>query len=167
MNSLRKQQIRITTTLILSLIVCHYGEAQPTNTDVSLCALTDEALKHASEVRELKPLSAVPCVVEDKAAVTQFLQDTIREDLPPQKLAMEELAYRAIGLIPDSFDYQHGLVEFLVGQIGGYYNPKKKLFVMAGWLPASVQQGVAVHELTHALQEWIRRSINSGVISAD
>jgi hypothetical protein len=149
----QEQLIRITLTLSLIVLAARYIEAQPTNTDVSLCALTDKALKHASEVRELTPRSPVPCVVEDKAAVTQFLQDTIREDLPPQKLAMEELAYRAIGLIPDSFDYQHGLVEFLVGQIGGYYNPKKKLFVMAGWLPALVQQGVAVHELTHALQD--------------
>lgn len=145
--------IAIAVTVNLMVLAAQYVEAQPTNTDVSLCALTDKALKHASEVRELKPLSPVPCVVENKAAVTQFLQDTIREDLPPQKLAMEELVYRAVGLIPDSFDYQHGLVEFLVGQIGGYYNPKKKLFVMAGWLPASVQQGVAVHELTHALQD--------------
>jgi hypothetical protein len=123
------------------------------HTDVSLCSLSREALNGASAVRGLEPRAAVPCVVEDKAAVTQFIHETIREDLPPQKLVNEEVAYKAIGLIPESFDYQHALVDFLVGQIGGYYNPKKKLFVMAGWLPASVQGGVAVHELTHALQD--------------
>lgn len=122
-------------------------------TDSSLCALSRQALKGASAVRELVPRAPVPCIVEDKASVTRFIQETIREDLPPQKLAHEEVAYKAIGLIPESFDYQHALVDFLVSQIGGYYNPKKKLFVMAGWLPASVQEGVAVHELTHALQD--------------
>lgn len=129
------------------------ADALSAQADSSLCAMSTEALGHASAVRELKALSSVPCVVEDKAAVTRFIQDTIREDLPPEKLAMEELAYRAVGLLPDSFDYQHGLVDFLVSQIGGYYNPKKKLFVMADWLPASIQGGVAVHELTHALQD--------------
>lgn len=127
----------------------------------SLCELATGALKRASEVRGLKPKADVPCLVQDQAAVTSFIQATIREDLPPQKLAMEELAYKAIGLIPKSFDYQNRLVEFLVSQIGGYYNPKKQHFVMAGWLPASVQGSVAEHELTHALQD---QYYNLGVI---
>jgi hypothetical protein len=121
--------------------------------DQSLCALSREALSGASVVRELALKADVPCVVEDKFAVANFIQETIKEDLPPRKLAQEEIVYKAIGLIPDAFDYQHALVEFLVSQIGGYYNPKRKLFVMAGWLPAAVQGSVAVHELTHALQD--------------
>lgn len=130
-----------------------WAQDSSNESDASLCSLSREALTGASAVRELAPRASVPCIVEDKAAVTRFIQETIREDLPPQKLAHEEVAYKAIGLIPGSFDYQHALVDFLVSQIGGYYNPKKKLFVMAGWLPASVQKGVAVHELTHALQD--------------
>lgn len=126
----------------------------PQDTKVSsLCDMSHKVLKEASAVRGLSVVSTVPCIVEDKEAVRTFLNDTIRTELPPHKLAMEEVAYKAIGLIPDSFDYQTGLVEFLVTQIGGYYNPKKKLFVMAGWLPAALQKGVAVHELTHALQD--------------
>jgi len=144
------------TITALSLIASVFLPANQARAQVdpnSLCELATGALKRASEVRGLKPKSDVPCLVQDKAAVTSFIQDTIREDLPPQKLAMEELAYKAIGLIPKSFDYQNRLVEFLVSQIGGYYNPKKKHFVMAGWLPASVQGSVAEHELTHALQD--------------
>lgn len=148
--------------LIASLSVCAVilstgapvtAQEGANNPDLSLCALSQQALRNASAVRQLTPRTDVPCIVQDKAAVTRFIEETIREDLPPRKLAQEELAYKAIGMIPDSFDYQHALVEFLVSQIGGYYNPKKKLFVMAGWLPAAVQGGVAVHELTHALQD--------------
>lgn len=119
----------------------------------TLCAISREALSGASVVRELPLKADVPCVVEDRVAVANFIQETIKEDLPSQKLAQEEIVYKAIGLIPDTFDYQHALVDFLVSQIGGYYNPKRKLFVMAGWLPGSVQGSVAVHELTHALQD--------------
>jgi len=148
----------VATALISGLLAASCARAQSSQTslvktDSSLCAASRQALVLASKVRQLAPRSEVPCVVQDKQEVSEFIHETIREDLPPQKLAMEELAYRAIGLIPDTFDYQHELVEFLVSQIGGYYNPKKKLFVMAGWLPASVQAGVAVHELTHALQD--------------
>jgi hypothetical protein len=68
-------------------------------------------------------------------------------------MEMEQLAYRAIGIIPDDYDYGKSLVGFLVSQLGGYYDPKRERFVMAAWLPASVQETVAVHELTHALQD--------------
>jgi hypothetical protein len=150
--------VRIILPLLITLSCFSTGslawaQGASIESDASLCSLSGEALSGASAVRELVPRAAVPCIVEDKAAVTRFIQETIRADLPPHKLAHEEVAYKAIGLIPESFDYQHALIDFLVGQIGGYYNPKKKLFVMAGWLPASVQKGVAVHELTHALQD--------------
>jgi len=85
--------------------------------------------------------------------VQQFLEETIRTELPPAKMEMEQLAYRAIGMIPDDYDYGTNLVRFLVSQLGGYYDPKRERFVMAAWLPASVQETVAVHELTHALQD--------------
>jgi hypothetical protein len=68
-------------------------------------------------------------------------------------MEMEQLAYRSIGLIPDDYDYGKSLVSFLVSQLGGYYDPKRERFVMAAWLPSSVQETVAVHELTHALQD--------------
>jgi len=66
---------------------------------------------------------------------------------------MEQLAYRAIGMLPDDYDYGKNLVRFLVSELGGYYDPKRARFVMAAWLPADAQQAVAVHELTHALQD--------------
>lgn len=118
-----------------------------------LCALAPVAIEQASAIRGLQIKNQVPCLVQDKGAVKAFLDETIEQDLPPQKLAMEQLAYRAIGMIPDNFDYGSGLVQFLVSQLGGYYDPKRKRFVMAAWLPAVVQEPVAVHELTHALQD--------------
>lgn len=118
-----------------------------------LCALAPVALERASDIRGLRIKQPVPCLVQDKDAVKGFLDETIERDLPPQKLQMEQIAYRAIGMIPDDFDYGTQLVQFLVSQLGGYYDPKKKRFVMAAWLPALVQETVAVHELTHALQD--------------
>jgi hypothetical protein len=96
---------------------------------------------------------AIPCIAQDKEQVRGFLEETIRTELPPAKMEMEQLAYRSIGIIPDDYDYGKSLVSFLVSQLGGYYDPKRERFVMAAWLPSSVQETVAVHELTHALQD--------------
>jgi hypothetical protein len=125
----------------------------PTPASLALCDQSREALVEASSIRGLPVISPVPCTVQDKPLVEAFLHETIKTELPPQKIQMEELAFRAVGLIPDDFNYGKQLVDFLVSQIGGYYDPKEKRFVMAAWLPSSIQHGVAVHELTHALQD--------------
>jgi hypothetical protein len=165
------------TTLVTALLlgsVLYRGVglafATPTITPASLCDTSQRALTEASAIRELQVLNPVPCVVQDKPLVEAFLHETIKTDLPPHKIEMEELAFRAVGLIPDDFPYGTRLVEFLVSQIGGYYDPKRKHFVMASWLPATVQHGVAVHELTHALQDQhfgLRKLLNPGAGTTD
>jgi hypothetical protein len=91
--------------------------------------------------------------VQDQKAVQAFIEATIKRDLAPQKLEMEQTGFRAIGMIPDDYDYAKSMVQFLVSQLGGYYDPREKRFVMAAWLPLITQETVAVHELTHALQD--------------
>jgi hypothetical protein len=66
---------------------------------------------------------------------------------------MEETWYRALGIVPDDYPYEQGIVQAYVQQIGGYYDPEKKRFVMLDTMPGQLQAPVAVHELTHALQD--------------
>lgn len=136
-------------------LVC-VGMAPPTaaaDTTADLCAISPVALSRASKIRGLSVRKAIPCVAQDKTQVREFLEETIRTELPPTKMEMEQLAYRSIGIIPDDYDYGKSLVSFLVSELGGYYDPRRERFVMAAWLPSSVQETVAVHELTHALQD--------------
>ncbi|RMG44640.1 MAG: hypothetical protein D6719_01440, partial [Candidatus Dadabacteria bacterium] len=58
-----------------------------------------------------------------------------------------------LGLIPPQFNYEKQMIDFYLTQIAGYYDPEKKHFIMASWMPAIMQQPIAVHELTHALQD--------------
>ena len=58
-----------------------------------------------------------------------------------------------IGFIPLDFNYQQGLIDLYLSQLGGYYDPEKRHFVMAAWMPVMLQTTIAVHELTHALQD--------------
>jgi hypothetical protein len=118
-----------------------------------MCSVAEQALRDATRIRQLTPSNPVPCVVRSRPEVEKFLKDMIAEKFPRDTLEMEQLVYRAIGLVPDDYDYIHGIVQAYVQQIGGYYDPDKKLFVMLDTMPEKLQQPVAVHELTHALQD--------------
>lgn len=138
--------------LVLLLLILAQRTVYAERTE-SLCSLSATALVEAIQIRGLKKRIEVPCVVKNRNQIRMFLEETIRQDLPPERLRYEEILYKSIGLIPEEYDYKEELVRFLVSQIGGYYDPKAKQFVMASWLPSVVQQSVAIHELTHALQD--------------
>jgi len=121
--------------------------------DTDYCAIAKMALQAATRIRGLSIKHDVPCLVHDKEEVKHFLVDSIATKLPKGKLASEATIFKAIGMIPDRFDYEHGIVDMYLSQIGGYYDPEKAHFVMAKWMPAMLQATVAVHELTHGLQD--------------
>ena len=141
--------------LILSILLFALAQivyAQEEGPAIS-CDLVRDAVKASSQIRKLAVKSAVPCLVRDKQQIREFMLDTIRTQLPPQKLQNEGRLFEALGLIPRGFDYAKQLVELYVNQVGGYYDPHQHHYVMARWMPASVQMTIAVHELTHALQD--------------
>ena len=118
-----------------------------------LCVIADSAIVAASKIRGLKQKRDVPCYVRDKDKVKQYLLDTIEEKMPEEKLKNEGTLYKSLGFLPSDFDYKNGIVELYISQLGGYYDPEDDYFVMAAWMPAVLQTTIAVHELTHALQD--------------
>jgi hypothetical protein len=129
------------------------GRQELASAESTMCAVADEALSDAARLRGLAPTQKVPCVVRSTAEVERFLRDTIAAKFPSNLLSMEERVYRAIGVIPDDYPYADRIVQAYVSQIGGYYDPDKKTFVMVDTMATSMQYSVAVHELTHALQD--------------
>lgn len=120
--------------------------------DVS-CKIATTAMAKASQIRGLAAKKTVPCEIHNQEEVRTFLIDAIKTRIPPEKLKSDELIYKAIGFLPDDFDYVQGMINLYVSQLGGYYDPEKHHYVMAGWIPEIMQTAVAVHELTHALQD--------------
>lgn len=117
------------------------------------CVLAEAAIKSASEIRGLEQKQEVPCFVQSKEQVRKYILRAIDEKVPAEKFKHEELVFKTIGLLPPEFSYREGLVELYLSQIGGYYEPEEEYFAMAGWMPAMLQSTIAVHELTHALQD--------------
>jgi hypothetical protein len=119
----------------------------------SMCAVTERALREAAKLRSLAPQASVPCVVRSRSEIETFLRKNIAEKFPKETLAMEQLWYQALGVVPDEYPYEKEIVQAYVQQIGGYYDPDRKEFVMLDTMPSQLQVPVAVHELTHALQD--------------
>jgi hypothetical protein len=117
------------------------------------CETAKEAMEKAEKIRGLKRLKSVPCHIHSKTQVEAFIRETIKKKIPPQKLENEEIVFKAIGLIPASFSYKNDLIDLYLSQLGGYYDPDRDHFVMAGWMPEMMQPMIAAHELTHALQD--------------
>ncbi|HVT18836.1 MAG TPA: hypothetical protein VHQ90_21955 [Thermoanaerobaculia bacterium] len=99
-----------------------------------------------------------------KEVVTQF-----RDDLPPAKLAALEASLKAFGLIPEMMDLETYYPTLLSSQIAGFYDSHRKVLAVVAhrgsllgkdfdkqYGPAMVRRmedGLLVHELTHALQD--------------
>ncbi len=117
------------------------------------CSIASSAMETASRIRGLKLKQAVPCKLQNRDQVERYLQDAIKKKVPEKKLKGEERIYKLIGLIPLDYDYTNGLIKLYTDQLGGYYDPEKKYYAMAAWMPTAFQMPIAVHELTHALQD--------------
>ena len=87
-----------------------------------------------------------------------------------EKIAFEEQAYKMLGFIPLQYDYLNGLVQLYTEELGGYYDPEEKFYAMANWMPSTIQIQIAVHELTHALEDQhfdLEKILDSKTLTSD
>lgn len=148
MQILKKIILASSNIVALAAVACVFQAHSETT-----CSLVSDALRAAAEIRGLNLQSKVSCVIQDKDEVKRFILNSVEEQLTPEQIESDSLMYKAFGLIPEDWDYKSQLVELYLSQIGGYYDPKLKRYAMASWLPDFLQTSIAVHELTHALQD--------------
>ena len=117
------------------------------------CSIAKSAITSASRIRGLAIKHPVPCKLQDEAQVERYLRQAIEEKVPRVRIEQEGRAYQYLGAIPLDFKYFDGMIELYTSQLGGYYDPEKDYYAMAAWMPAIMQMPIAVHELTHALQD--------------
>src|SRR5688572_29322625 len=119
------------------------------------CPVVAEAEKIASELRGLKQLKKVPCKRQNKDAVEKSIRKLLHEKVSEHKLKSEERLFKMIGFIPADYDYEEGMIKLYKEQIAGYYDPAKDFYVMVEdqFGGEANQKIVAIHELTHALQD--------------
>ena len=117
------------------------------------CDLAKQVFPVVQKIRGLNFNGQVKCELHDKNQVLNFVTSEIQKEEVLKKAKNVELVLQSLKVIPNDFDYQKHMIQLYTSQIGGYYDPKSKKYVMASWMPDLVQPTVAAHELTHALQD--------------
>ncbi len=118
-----------------------------------LLKTADEMTEQVIRLRGLQPKGPIQKGVNSRDEISRFLDAHVRESYDDAQIQSEGTLLRKLGMIPDSLDYKAFTLKLLTEQVGGYYDPDKKTFFIADWLPAEQQKPVMVHELTHALQD--------------
>ncbi len=106
-----------------------------------------------SKLRELSVKKQVPCQLQNRTEVEKYIRSSIKKKIPEERIRHEGVVYKMLGFLPPDYDYLNQVIALYTEQLGGYYDPEKKQYVMAAWMPAVIQMPIAVHELTHALQD--------------
>lgn len=94
--------------------------------------------------------------VKQKADVTRFIQERLKEEYGPAKVLAEGQMLKLVGLLPDAMDYGGFLTQLLTEQVAGFYDHTRKELHIADWIPPFMQDPVLAHEIFHAVQdqEW-------------
>lgn len=135
----------------LALGLCAPARAQSPTPD--LLAEARGIARQMSAIRGLAILRPIDFEVSDKSTVTEYARASLSDQMPPGQWEAYEALLIHTGMIPAGTDLEDLVVRLYAEQIAGYYDPARKTFYLADWLPRLLQRGVVAHEVTHALQD--------------
>ncbi len=151
------------TATILCLVVLLWWLTLACNADTEgqEAGLVDGALE--SRVEELLPkieeysgltMRRVPSVRRaDSETLEAYLLERLEAEYPGDELEDLASAYKAFGLIADTLDVRRLLVDLLLEQAIGYYDPVRDVLFIRDAATGPMLDAVIVHELVHALQD--------------
>jgi hypothetical protein len=88
-----------------------------------------------------------------KEQVRQFVTSQVTDPKAAKDLDGKTLAYKRLGMIPDTLDMKKFLIDLLSEQIIGYYDPHTKVLYIVNGSPKEAVAITVTHELVHALQD--------------
>ena len=88
-----------------------------------------------------------------KEQVRQFVTSQVTDAKAAKDLDGKTVAYKRLGMIPDSLDMKKFLIDLLSEQIIGYYDPHTKVLYIVNGSPKEAVAITVTHELVHALQD--------------
>ncbi len=94
-----------------------------------------------------------PVEIRSRSETRRYAGQELDRKYTAAQLEAERKAMVAWGLIPTGFDLRGFLLDLLQEQAGAYYDPARKVMVLADWLTPEEQQVALLHELVHAFQD--------------
>jgi hypothetical protein len=122
----------------------------------ALIARARDIQKRVEALRQQKLAKPLRMGVKAKPEITRFIQERLREEYGPAKVAAEGQMLKLVGLLPATLDYGGFLTQLLTEQVAGFYDHTRQELHIADWIPTFMQDPVLAHEIFHAVQdqEW-------------
>jgi hypothetical protein len=125
----------------------------PSPSSPNFAQAADEVLGQMSVILDLPIKEPLKKSLRSKQEIRAYLIQADKEDKNDAQRYADDKALEAFGLIPKGFPIDSFMLDVLTDQVAGLYDPKKKEFYIADWIPAEEQRDVMSHELTHALED--------------
>lgn len=125
-------------------------------------------IESAVEYRGLSLLEALAVGTQDVESARRTITGLLAEELPPDSADAAQRALTVLGLWPADLDLTEVLIEVLVSEVAGYYDPERDYLAVVenesvlsdlasdageGDLMARMADAIWVHEIGHALQD--------------
>ncbi|MGH7558572.1 MAG: hypothetical protein ACREMD_12495, partial [Gemmatimonadota bacterium] len=119
----------------------------------ALLAAARSVSREVAAIRDLEWRRPVDFRISDRATIQRYARETLDAEMTPDQWAAYEALLEHCGLLPAGVDLRDLVVRLYAEQVAGYYEPDRKTFYLADWLPRLIQRAVVAHEATHALQD--------------
>lgn len=139
--------------LILPLALLASSLSAQTEVDQKVLDMAASIQDRVAEIRGHPFKHEVAKGIYDRTQLKGFLLENFEDDLPDEKLRGWETALKIFGMLPGDYDLKEGLLNFLVSQVGGFYDPEEKQLNCITSNLSYLQHIVMVHEIAHALQD--------------
>ncbi len=158
------------TAITLQIFLAFYSSLAEDADPHNLCALMGPVQKTLESLQGETINIPVSCVLASEEEVKRRLIEAIERDNPEERIKMEELILKSIGFLPNNFDLKKELIELYTAELGGFYDPFSRSYIMAKWLPRELSFDTTLHELTHVLQDQkydLNKFLDIKVLSTD
>ncbi len=119
----------------------------------ALLAAADEIAHQVSGLRTLNLVKPLQRGVLSRDEIGAKLKERIGKEYTPEEVRTEARVLKRLGLLPPDVDYEKMLLDLLMEQVAGFYDPFAAKLYIADWLPLEMQRPALAHEIEHALQD--------------
>ena len=121
-----------------------------------LIEIAEEVQKEVEAIRGWKFKKPVKKGVHSAKELRGFLERKLDEEWGGGKLERQQRMLRTLGFIPAGMDLRKTVIDVLMSQVGGFYDPERTAFFMmerAAEMGEFLNRTMIAHELTHALDD--------------
>ena len=119
----------------------------------ALLAAADDITRQVAALRGLEPRRPIARGVLSRNQIGAKLKERIGKEYTPEEIRIESRVLKRLGLLPPEVDYKQLLIDLLMEQVAGFYDPFARQLYIADWLGLELQRPAMAHELQHALQD--------------